>query len=49
VATQLGNLHQVVSYVEIVRNHEPAERWENADGNDYFVRQLLGPEAPGAP
>lgn len=49
VATQLGNLHQVVSYVEIVRNLEPAARWENADGIDYFVRQLLGPEAPGAP
>jgi hypothetical protein len=48
LATQLGNLHQIVSYVEIVRNLEPAARWENADGIDYFARQLLGPNVPGA-
>ncbi|HUS17465.1 MAG TPA: aminoglycoside phosphotransferase family protein [Chloroflexia bacterium] len=42
LATRLGSLHQVISYISIVRNLEPAARWENSGGIDEFVRQILG-------
>jgi hypothetical protein len=47
LATQLGNLHQVVSYIAIVSNLEPMVRWENAEGIDYFVTRLLTGATPG--
>jgi hypothetical protein len=44
LATTLGSLHQVVSYISIVQNIEPSSHRENAEGIDEFVRAILGSE-----